>query len=90
MLADWLGADPEQSVTFVKVLSCLEWGFHKDIHDYVMDLGSRVSRGQHPYTSINYAHKRTTDACQDEWVPLFNSHPLYCGRGFLHLNDSQG
>jgi hypothetical protein len=27
LLADWLGADPEQSVTFVKVLSHLEWGF---------------------------------------------------------------
>jgi hypothetical protein len=40
MLADWLRADPKQSVTFVKVLSHLEWGFHKDVHDYVMDLNS--------------------------------------------------
>jgi hypothetical protein len=43
LLANWLGADPERSVIFVKVLSCLEWGFHKDVHDYVTDLGSWVS-----------------------------------------------
>jgi hypothetical protein len=90
MLANWLGADPKQSVTFVKVLSHLEWGFHKDIHDYITDLGSQVSMGRHPYTSIDYACKRATDACQDEWVRLFDSHPLYTGRGFLRLNDSQG
>jgi hypothetical protein len=88
MLADWLGADPEQSVTFVKVLSCLKWGFHKDVHDYVMDLDSWVSMGKRPYTSIDYARKCATDTCQDEWVCLFNSRPLYCGRGFLHLNNS--
>jgi hypothetical protein len=88
MLADWLGADPEQSVTFIKVLSCLEWGFHKDVHDYVTDLNSQVSMGRHPYTSIDYARKHATDACQDEWVCLFDSHPLYADRGFLHLNDS--
>jgi hypothetical protein len=62
LLADWLGADPKQLVTFVKVLSYLEWGFHKDIHDYVTDLGSWVSMGWHPYTSIDYACKHTTDA----------------------------
>jgi hypothetical protein len=45
MLAEWLGADPEQLVTFVKVLSHLEWGFHKDVHDYVTDLGSQVGMG---------------------------------------------
>jgi hypothetical protein len=90
VLAEWLRADPKQLVTFVKVLSCLEWGFHKDVHDYVTDLGSWVSMGRHPYTSIDYARKCATDACQDEWVCLFNSCPLYCGRGFLHLNDSQG
>jgi hypothetical protein len=88
MLADWLRADPEQSVTFVKVLSCLKWGFHKDVHDYVTDLGSWVSMGWRPYTSIDYTCKRATNTCQDEWVRLFNSHPLYAGRGFLHLNDS--
>jgi hypothetical protein len=90
MLANWLGADPERSVTFVKVLSRLEWGFHKDIHDYITDLNSWVSMGRCPYTSIDYARKRATDACQDEWVRLFNSRPLYCSRGFLHLNDSGG
>jgi hypothetical protein len=90
LLAEWLGADPEQLVTFVKVLSHLEWGFHKDVHDYVTDLGSQVSMGHHPYTSIDYARKHATDACQDEWVHLFNSHPLYCSRGFLHLNNSRG
>jgi hypothetical protein len=88
MLADWLGADPKQSVTFIKVLSYLEWGFHKEVHDYVTDLGSWVSMGHRPYTSIDYTHKCITDACQDEWVWLFNSHPLYCSRGFLHLNNS--
>jgi hypothetical protein len=90
MLANWLGTDPEHSVTFVKVLSHLEWGFHKDVHDYITDLGSQVSMGGRPYTSINYARKHATDACQDKWVRLFNSCPLYCSRGFLHLNDSQG
>jgi hypothetical protein len=88
LLAEWLRADPEQSVTFVKVLSYLEWGFHKDVHDYVTDLGSWVSMGRRPYTSIDYACKCATDACQDEWVCLFDSRPLYAGRGFLHLNDS--
>jgi hypothetical protein len=88
LLAEWLGADPEWSATFIKVLSCLEWDFHKDIHDYVTDLGSLVSMGHHPYTSIDYARKCITDACQDEWVRLFDSHLLYAGRGFLHFNDS--
>jgi hypothetical protein len=88
VLADWLGTDPKHLVTFVKVLSCLEWGFHKDVHDVVMDLGSQVSMGCCPYTSIDYTCKRATDTCQDEWVRLFNSCPLYCSRGFLHLNDS--
>jgi hypothetical protein len=88
MLANWLGADPEPLVTFVKVLSHLEWGFHKDVHDYVMDLGSRVSMGWCPYTSIDYARKHATDTCQDKWVHLFNSRPLYAGRGLLHLNNS--
>jgi hypothetical protein len=88
MLTSWLGADPERLVTFVKVLSHLEWSFHKDVHDYVMDLRSWVSMGKCPYTSIDYAHKHATDACQDEWVCLFNSCPLYAGRGFLHLNGS--
>jgi hypothetical protein len=55
-----------------------------------MDLGSWVSMGRCPYTSIDYARKHATDACQDKWVHLFNSCPLYCSRGFLHLNNNQG
>jgi hypothetical protein len=52
MLANWLRANPKQSVIFVKVLSRLEWGFHKDVHDYVTDLSSWVSMGWHPYTML--------------------------------------
>jgi len=83
---EWLRGDPERSITFVKVLSSLEWDFHHRVHCYASDPSLKVAIGRRPHTTIGWLRKHHTSACIDEWTRLFAT-PEYTGRHFLKLTD---
>ena len=86
-LAAWLAKDSSCTITFVQVLSKLEWSIHKEAHDYAKGLISPA--GPRPATSLDSVWEAVTKRSQETWTHMFED-PSYKGCNFLHLECLDG
>ncbi|KAK1223716.1 hypothetical protein PQX77_013404 [Marasmius sp. AFHP31] len=87
-LSEWLLEDDDREIKFVEVPSSAKWSVHHSAHLFVRGMPP-IGAGSAPQTSLDYLHKKATDACQDAWVTRFQE-AKYKGGQFLELNDLKG
>ncbi|KAK1219503.1 hypothetical protein PQX77_017770, partial [Marasmius sp. AFHP31] len=87
-LNEWLLGDDDREIKFVEVPSSAKWSVHHSAHLFVRGMPP-IGVGSAPQTSLDYLHKKATDACQDAWVTRFQE-AKYKGGQFLELNDLKG
>ncbi|PPQ93215.1 hypothetical protein CVT25_015211, partial [Psilocybe cyanescens] len=86
-LQTWFTQKDGQSITFVYILSRLQWDLHYKAHKYTTKL--KVALGPCPATSFDSLHMQAALSCGASWNVMFQDSE-YRGQNFLHLKTVDG
>ncbi|CAA7270012.1 unnamed protein product [Cyclocybe aegerita] len=87
-LQEWFEVDDLCCITFVYVLSALQWDIHADAHKYASELKVRVGHRKTD-NSIDTLHSQAAHSVLDSWSSTFQD-PTYRGSEFLELQRPDG